>query len=542
MRTKWYEGFLIWVLVSGIALVTLTIVAMHMLDRQVIEQTGAKNLHAEFLLAANSVSRAISKSGGIHGDIHNADALRESFQDIFELRPGIRRLSVFGVSPDSSQRIYSSDPASAASSLDKHEQQEINAGRSISYFSEEGTDRGLVIAAPIMLDGRVVGALRGRFSLWKYEGLIQQQSKLARDVGIAAVIITSLMFLLLVRIKIHRPFRELLETMRRAEAGDLTKGAALIGPADLQEVAGQFNQLLARVRKALAEKERLLGKIAGFNETLINRIDEKKSELRRANMMLVEARVQAERSEKLAALGELSAVLAHELGNPLNSISGHLQLLLKSPDSREHLRHADIIRAELDRMVQTIRDVLRSTHTVVQAAPVDLNKVVRHIHDLIVPSLSEKGIVFKTELEESLQALDGDDQALSSLVFNLVKNAIQAMPEGGEVTVKTCHVIDHHMAGTIVLPGDINLAKGAVRLTFCDTGRGIPPDHMKKIFEPFFSTRHQAGGTGLGLAICHRVVSSLGGRMAVRSRLGHGTCFTIDFPVWNNPSSRSGRP
>ena len=123
------------------------------------------------------------------------------------------------------------------------------------------------------------------------------------------------------------------------------------------------------------------------------------------------------------------------------------------------------------------------------------------------------------------------------MIFNLLTNAIQAMPGGGELAVKTLRAIDDGEEGTLVLRGDIALKKGAVRLMISDTGHGIPPDNLTKIFEPFFTTRHNAGGTGLGLAICHRVVSSIGGRMAVRSRLNQGTTFTIDLPIWKDPRS-----
>lgn len=533
-KIKRFNGVLAWVMVAGIVLVALTIAAVNLLDRLVIEQAAAQNLHAEFLRAASSVSRIIGKSG----DIHDLDALREAFQDILELRPGIRRLSVYEVMPDSSRLILSSDPETVPNVLSLHEQSEVAAGRSVAHFENDLIDRAWLITAPIRLNGRVVGALRGRYSLWKYDRLIRQEGQLAKDVGIGAVTMTCLVFFLLIRLKIHQPIRRLLEAMRRTEAGDLTSQAPLAGPSDLQEVAGQFNRMLGRVKEALAVKEALLGKIQGFNDMLKRRVADTREELHRANVMLVEARIQTERAEKLAALGELSAVVAHELGNPLNSISGHLQLLLKEANRNERYRHLTIIRSEIDRMVTIIRHILESTRLQVQSASVDLNEVVRGIEGLIAPSLSGKRIVFKMDLAAQLPSVAGDQRALHGMIFNLVTNAIQAMPDGGEVTVKTLYAIDDHVLGTLILRGDAALKQGAVRLSLHDTGRGIPSDHLTKIFEPFFTTRHNRGGTGLGLAICHRVVSSIGGRMAVHSVVGQGTCFTVDFPVWSE--SRAG--
>jgi len=528
-KIKRFNGVLVWVMVAGIVLVALTIAAVNLLDRLVIEQAAAQNLHAEFLRATGSVSRIIGKSG----DIHDVDALQEAFQDIFELRPGIRRLSVYEIMPNSTRLILSSDPEIAPDALSLHEQTEIAAGRSVAHFENDLIDRAWLITAPIRLNGQIVGALRGRYSVWKYDRLIKQEGQMAKDVGVAAVTITCLVFLLLIRLKVHQPIRQLLQAMRRAEAGDLTSQAPLAGPSDLQEVAGQFNRMLGRVREAIAVKEALLGEIQGFNDMLKTRVAETKEELHRANSMLVEARIQTERAEKLAALGELSAVMAHELGNPLNSISGHLQLLLKEADRKERYRHLTIIRSEIDRMVTIIQHILESTRLHVQSTSVDLNEVIRGVEALIAPSLSGKRIVFKMDLAAQLPSVAGDQRALHGMIFNLVTNAIQAMPDGGELAVKTLYAIDDRVEGTLVLRGDAALKKGAVRLILHDTGRGIPSDHLAKIFEPFFTTRHNRGGTGLGLAICHRVVSSIGGRMAVHSIVGQGTSFTVDLPVWN---------
>lgn len=533
MRSRWFEGILIWVMIAGVVLVGLAIVLINLLDRQLIEQAGANNLHAEFLRATSSVSRIISKSGGIH----NIGALQEVFEDIFELRPGIRRLSVYEVSPTSGARIYSSDPDAAPATLTEHERTEILAGRSVAHFDTEGSDRGWLIAAPIVVDGAIVGALRGRFSLWKYDRLIQQETRLAEDVGVGAVILTSLVFLALVRLKVQRPINALLRAMRRAEAGDLTSHAPLVGPADIREVSHQFNRMLDRVQEAIAERERLLGEIQGFNETLRKTVAETKEELHRANMMLVEARIQTERAGKLAALGELSAVMAHELGNPLNAIGGHLQLIQKDTPSPEHQRHLTIIRGEINRMVTIIEHILESTRLEVRSAPVDLNTVIQGVRNLIAPSLSGHRIVLKLDLAAALPHVAGDQRALHGVVFNLLTNAIQAMPRGGELEVKTAHITDDGQDGAVFFRGHTRLKAEAVRLSVCDTGVGIAPEHMGRIFEPFFTTRHLDGGTGLGLAICHRVVNSLGGRIGVSSRLGHGTMFVIDLPRWHATSS-----
>lgn len=533
MRVRWFEGILVWVMIAAISLVGLAIILLHALDRQIIEQTAARNMPVEFLGAASTVGRAIAKSG----NIHNVNALEEAFDYILRLRPGIRRLSVYETSAHTGVLIHSGEQDEAPKVLSDNDLVEINAGRTVVTFDSSTSDRAWLITAPIIIEGRIIGALRGRFSLSKYDGLIRQESQLAQDVGLGAVIVTSLVFLVLIRVKVHRPIGELLCSMRRVEAGDLTSPAPLKGPADIQEVSQQFNRMLDRVREAIAEKERLLEEIQGFNDILTKRVAETKEELHRANLMLVEARIQTERTEKLAALGELSAVVAHELGNPLNSISGHLQLALKDVNGKKNLRHLTIIRSEIDRMVMIIQHILESTRLRVQSVPVTLNETIRDIERLIAPNLAGKQIVLKIELAEPLPCVAGDQRSLHGMIFNLVTNAIQAMPEGGELTVQTLQAFSDAGEGTLILRGDAALVNGAVRLIVRDTGHGIPSDRLGKIFEPFFTTRHKGGGTGLGLAICHRVVSFVGGQMTVRSLVGQGTCFTIDLPIWNEPQA-----
>ncbi|MGA6828875.1 ATP-binding protein [Nitrospira sp. NS4] len=535
MRARWFEGILSWVMIAGIALVGLAIVLISVLDTQIIEQAGANNLHAEFLRAAASVSRIISKSG----DIHDVAAVQEAFQDIFELRPGIRRLSVFDVSTNPGARIYSSDPASAPTTLPENERNEIAAGRSVAHFDLEGTDRGWLITAPIIVNGQVVGALRGRFSLWKYDGLIRQQRRLAQHIGVGAVLTTSLVFLALIHFKIHRPIGALLRTMRRAESGDLSSTAPLKGPADIQELSRQFNRMLDRVREALAIKERLLGEIEGFNDTLTATVAQTKEELHRANLLLVEARIQTERTSKLAALGELSAVMAHELGNPLNAIGGHLQLLQKEIAAPDSLRHISIVRAEIGRMIAIIQHILDSTRMEIRPVPVDLNAVVHDVHRLIAPTLSDRRIAWKSDLAHSLHSVAGDRRALHGVIFNLATNAIQAMPNGGELEIVTTPCIEDGPAKAALFHG-AGVRGAAVRLTLRDSGYGIAPEHLPHIFQPFFTTRQQDGGTGLGLAICQRVILSLGGRIGVESVVGHGTQFIIDLPHLDRAGEEGG--
>src|SRR5262249_17988780 len=149
-----------------------------------------------------------------------------------------------------------------------------------------------------------------------YDDLIGQELALTQMIGVGVVLVTSLAFMILIRLKVHRPIHRLLYAMRTVEGGDLSGEASMRGPSEIQELASQFNRMLARVQEDRIEKDRLLGEVQHFNETLQKRVIEATEELQQANHELVETRVAIEESQRLASLGELSATVAHELGNP----------------------------------------------------------------------------------------------------------------------------------------------------------------------------------------------------------------------------------
>lgn len=528
MFKKWFklDGIMAWFIVTGAMLVALSIVAMALLESEIVNEAGAHNRQVAFLRIAEFMGDMIGKTG----NIRDVTKLQELIQDVHEIRAGVKRLSVFEITPDSSSLVFSTDPKAVPPALDLRERTEVQAGRSVMQIDESSAERGWRITAPITIDGKVVGALRGLYSVKEYDDLVKQEMALSETIGIGVVIITAVVFLLLIRIKIHRPVQRLLIAMRNVESGNLSSDVSIEGPVEIKELTTQFNRMLSARRRAWAEKDRLLAEVRHFNETLQKRVAEATEELQQANLELVEARIGIERSQRLAALGELSATVAHELGNPLNALSGHLQMLSHAGDSASRQRHLAVIRSEVDRMVAIIRQVLNQTRVRLRSAPLNLNSTVHEVLSLLSQGLTRRHVTFKTDLQGDLPLVAADPNALHGLVFNLVSNAKQAMPSGGELTIRTRATGSTDLPGTVIVSEGALVNGTAVRLTIADTGNGIPPEHLCRIFEPFFTTRQ--GGTGLGLAICHRVVADSGGRLAVKSEVGRGTEFTVDLPIW----------
>lgn len=528
MPTTRVTGVLGWVVVTSVGLVLLAIASVNIFDSEIIQRGAAKDRFEAFLRAAQAVSQLPLHAGN---GVPDEDALKEAFKNIMGLRPGLRHLSFFSLKANTGMFIAGTDSATDQT-LSEAERLSIQNGRPVTRFDAASDDRGWLITAPVLVNGRVIGALRGKFSIAKYDRLIEEQRAFGMVLAVAMVVLTALIFLLLLKVQVHRPVALLLDAMRKAEAGDLTSKASLKGSSDIQEVVGQYNRMLERIRESAIVKEQLLQQIHGFNDKLQKKIFETTEELRLANAMLLEARTQAERAEKLAALGELSAVIAHELGNPLNAISGNLQMLKEDTTKEDHDRHLTVVREEIKRMTGTLHHILESTRVKVERRPVDINAVVHDVLLVNAPVLLRRSIELLTDLPQGLSPVAADVHSLHGVIFNLVTNAIQAMPEGGELAIVSRYVRDENIEGTIVLPGTYRLRAGAVRLIVRDTGHGIPSEHVNRIFEPFFTTRDSQRGTGLGLAICHRVISSIGGRLAVQSIIGVGTTFIIDLPLW----------
>jgi two-component system sensor histidine kinase PilS (NtrC family) len=235
----------------------------------------------------------------------------------------------------------------------------------------------------------------------------------------------------------------------------------------------------------------------------------------------MEARVQ--RSERLAALGQLAANMAHEIRNPLASMSGSIELLSRdrslSPGNRELM---EIVLEEADRLNRLISDFLDYARpSKPQPIPVDLADLCEEALRMLEnapPSGARVGI--ETELKPA--PIEADPGQLKQVLWNLVKNAIEAMPGGGTLSV-----------GAAAVP-----AGGAV-LSVRDTGAGIEPADLARIFDPFFTTKER--GLGLGLATVHRIVDGHGGRVEVQSAPGRGTTFTVHLPARPGPEARAFR-
>jgi PAS domain S-box-containing protein len=259
------------------------------------------------------------------------------------------------------------------------------------------------------------------------------------------------------------------------------------------------------------ENARLYEEIRAWAARLEQRVETRTRELREAQAQLLH-------SEKLAALGQLSASVAHEIGHPLALIQGYVDLLAEDQPDQPFIPPVQDAIQQLTRMLNQLRDFSRPA--IEEWSQVAINEVLGDVLTLVSKELDRSRVRVRQQMDTSLPQIRADARQFEQVFLNLVLNARDAMPQGGELTVRTFRTADQ------------------IAIEFADTGVGIPPENLQRIFEPYFTTKEDKG-TGLGLAICERIVQAHAGWIEVSSEQGQGTVFRIHLPLEPPPLTHS---
>lgn len=254
--------------------------------------------------------------------------------------------------------------------------------------------------------------------------------------------------------------------------------------------------------------------------------------LLRANAQLVDVKDQLNRSERLAAVGQLVASVAHEVGTPLHSIAWHVQALGEEPTVTPDMKkRIDVIDGQLTRVVRIIQDLLSSTR---QRKPdptwLPVDRVVSPVAALMEPAFQAKGVTLRVELGDAVPLVWADAEKLHQVLVNLLANAIAATSEGGTVTISA----GSRPASPEEIEVSLRVGNAActtmVTIAVSDTGSGMPEEDLQKAFTPFFTTKAIGKGTGLGLFISRETVQAHGGTLTLDSEVGKGTTVVISLP------------
>jgi two-component system, NtrC family, sensor kinase len=261
------------------------------------------------------------------------------------------------------------------------------------------------------------------------------------------------------------------------------------------------------------------------------RVREPTTEVEQRNDQLVESyhrlfglREQLASAEQLASVGQTAANVAHQVGTPLNLISGYVQLLKEElgPGS-PHAPRLAIIEEQIEKVTATVRTLLDRSRQMVRKTRTTAGALVGRVVEVMLPNFDAAHIKTVMDLPAGETPILVDATNLELALLNLMTNAVDAMAGGGTLGVRV-----------------VDAPPNRVRIEISDTGHGIPDELLPRIFEPWVSTKKPGRGTGLGLPISRDVVTAHGGTISVTSSVGHGTTFTIDLP--SDAGRDTGRP
>jgi signal transduction histidine kinase len=369
-----------------------------------------------------------------------------------------------------------------------------------------------------------IGSIKLIMSLAKVNKSIAE----ARDTAILLMLVVLVLAILILTFFIQlvtKPIKMLVEVTDQVSHGDLNQQVDINQHDEIGHLANIFNKMIESLKQSRDEIEE-------YNRTLEERIACRTQDLEQAQTQLIQ-------SEKMGAIGQLAAGVAHELNNPLGGILGYAQFALEkmkksfpektsSKDIEKYTRYLIDIEAQARRCKNIVQNLLRfsrASHTA-EFEEIDVNKVIEDTVTFVEHQLHMNQIELRVALDPNLPSIQGNGGQLQQVFTNLIINAMHASAAESEIKIISRY------------NPPVGEFDGAVELWFIDQGTGIAPENVKKIFEPFFTTKEVGKGTGLGLSVSYGIIKSHGGEIRVDSTLAEGTTFTVILPV-QEPSQES---
>jgi len=459
--------------IAMIAGIVLVLAAQTTYQIQRISAFQERQIGADALHSVRTLSEATGKLWEAAG--------RERAIDFVELTTSERDQATF----------HPASPArSAASGKDSARIQRIS----------EGNAWQIVVSAPVRSAGRVVGTLQIHRRLPNEQDYFDAVLRSQTVTTIAAALIASLIALLVGVMLVGRPMAQLSQLAHRIAEGD-------------------FSQ-----RSKVTQRDEI-GRLAIDLNAMADRLAESQEAIRHERHARTEALEQLRHADRLTTVGKLASSMAHELGTPLNVVSGRAMMIAGDEDLPQDARNnGQIIADQAGRMTGILQELMNfSRRRPPKLVDTPISTVVDHAVALLEPICDKKHVHMVVRGAQSLRAQIDAGKVLQVLT-NLMMNGVQAMPKGGTLALKvgSQHVeepVDRHASG-----GDF------VTIEVCDEGIGIPKQRLGEIFQAFFTTKKAGVGTGLGLSVCHGIVREHGGWIDVQSEPGRGSCFCVYLP------------
>jgi signal transduction histidine kinase len=315
---------------------------------------------------------------------------------------------------------------------------------------------------------------------------------------------------------IIKPVDKLVGATERIAKGDLSQVVQVDRKDEIGKLAQAFNQMTISLKESRKQ-------IEDYSRNLEKKVEERTKELKEAQALLIQ-------TEKMAAVGQLAAGVAHELNNPLGGILGYSQFAIekissKSPnnltceDVSTYTQYLRDIECQSQRCKTIVQNLLKFARASVEDSfePLDLNMVVQDTLVFTKHQLNMAKVKLVLQLSDSLPLIMGSSNQLQQVCTNVILNALHAMPQGGELRIVTG--VEERESKKVAL------------IEFTDTGYGINQENLRKIFEPFYTTKKPGEGTGLGLSVSYGIIRDHNGEILVKSEMGKGTTFRVLLPV-----------
>lgn len=314
-----------------------------------------------------------------------------------------------------------------------------------------------------------------------------------------SVFIISLGLILLLNKIIYSPIMKISKTMTEVKKGNLSSRVKVYQKDELGKLALNLNQMLDTIEK-----------------------DQEKIQKMQSRLIQI---------QKLAAIGRLTAGLSHEINTPLTSILTCADQMLEKEEREKEKRYLEIIKKEILRIIEIAKQIKEfSPQYKEELEELDLNNLLTEIKEQILPRFEMNNIKIFLKAFPSLPLILANSPQIKQVLLNLIENAFDAMPQGGELILKTS-LENIENKGENNISGKL-IKQKAVIIKIKDTGCGIPKEIQAKIFEPFFTTKEVGEGAGLGLFICYNIMKAHLGEIFVESEINKGTTFIIKFPIF----------
>jgi two-component system, NtrC family, sensor kinase len=433
----------------------------------------------------------------------DTDEIRQHLQEFIDTAPELAAISIVALEAGTPVLLAATGSASG------ERREPLDVGRLAieqkTLVWGDGPGPFRVLAVPMVRGGGTVGAVAVTVSFDTLYRLRDHGRVIALWATLFSVVALVVVVELLVRWFIHRPIDALRDTMKRVSAGEASARAPVIRDDELGAVASGLNHML--------------GEIEGLHGGLQQRIAQATQEVRTRNRELLDLyqqmfqlREELGRAQQLAAVGETTSAVAHQIGTPLNLVSGHLQLAIEAAGPSSPVsRRLQVAEEQLRKVTTIVRELLAKSRRALHREPADLDLLLRRLCALVRPAVEAAGIVLRYD-GASVPPIVADGPQLELALLNLVSNAIDAMPQGGELGIR--------------------LSSGEANATIdvTDTGVGMAPDLLDRAFQPWVTTKPPGRGTGLGLSITRGVVVEHGGNIEVHSTVGRGSSFRVTLP------------